>query len=264
MSIQAPISSSAPAPEVPALPVDRRRVLWEVLIVFGGTILICATLYQLQGAIPLVKRYIHEMHWVAFVYIPTFLLRRRDEDFQDYGLTVNPIGRGLLTFLIVSLIIFPLFTLGFYFYYRMACAAAISGTPLPAQISSLCRRFVGSWRNVRFRLPPKFGEKALVQLIVTGFSEEYFFRGYVQSRLNVVWPPNPNIYRHPVGRSTLVTSFLFAIGHPLVDLNPLRLAVFFPSLAFCWIRQATGSIMASVFFHASCNLISDVLHHLFF
>ncbi len=44
----------------------------------------------------------------------------------------------------------------------------------------------------------------------------------------------------------------------------LRLAVFFPSLAFGWLRSATGSIVAPVFFHASCNLISKFMHDSFF
>ncbi len=264
MDTPAPTSSADPAPESSSPPASRRRVLWEVLIIFGGTTLLCSVLWQLRRVIPFIQRHIHELIWVAFVYIPTFLLRKRKEDFRDYGLTIHPIGRNLMVFLVVSLIVFPLFTVGFYVYYQMVCAAAIAGTPLPAQIRSLCRRYVGSWRNVHVRLPPRFAEMSLVQLIVVALPEEYFFRGYIQSQLNKVWPPAPDIYRHPIGRSLLATSVLFALGHLLVDGNPLRLAVFFPSLAFGWMRQATGSVLASILFHACCNLISDVLHRLFF
>ena len=62
----------------------------------------------------------------------------------------------------------------------------------------------------------------------------------------------------------LVASVLFALGHLLVDFNGLRLAVFFPALVFGWMRQYSGSILASVLFHASSNLVSELLHDSFF
>jgi membrane protease YdiL (CAAX protease family) len=57
---------------------------------------------------------------------------------------------------------------------------------------------------------------------------------------------------------------LFALGHVLVDFNPQRLAVFFPALAFGWMRARTGSLAAGAVFHALCNLLADVLHASFF
>ena len=67
-----------------------------------------------------------------------------------------------------------------------------------------------------------------------------------------------------IGPALILTSLLFALGHFLVDFNGLRLAVFFPALVFGWLRQSSGSILASILFHASSNLVSDVLHTLFF
>ncbi len=38
-----------------------------------------------------------------------------------------------------------------------------------------------------------------------------------------------------------------------------RLAVFFPSLLFGWLRSRTGGIGASTVFHALCNTWSELL-----
>jgi membrane protease YdiL (CAAX protease family) len=40
--------------------------------------------------------------------------------------------------------------------------------------------------------------------------------------------------------------------------------VFFPGLAFGWMRARTGSLAAGTAFHASCNLLSEILHASFF
>ena len=58
--------------------------------------------------------------------------------------------------------------------------------------------------------------------------------------------------------SLLLTSALFAIGHYVTIPSVQRLAVFFPSLLFGWMRRATGGILAPVIFHAACNLIVEI------
>jgi membrane protease YdiL (CAAX protease family) len=57
----------------------------------------------------------------------------------------------------------------------------------------------------------------------------------------------------------LLTSAIFAVGHLFTDLNPTRLAVFFPALVFGFLRARTRGIGASVVFHASCNLFAAYL-----
>lgn len=89
--------------------------------------------------------------------------------------------------------------------------------------------------------------------------EEVFYRGYLQSALDRVWPPNVNVLGAKVGLGLLVASVIFAIGHLLTTPNPSRLAVFFPSLLFGWLRARTGGVGASVLFHAMCNLFSAYL-----
>jgi membrane protease YdiL (CAAX protease family) len=160
-------------------------------------------------------------------------------------------------------VVFPLFTLGFYIYYRQVCGAAARGLALPGQIRRYCQRFVGSWTDARLRVSGSLGMKVLTQALVVALPEEYFFRGYVQSRLEQVWPSRRRLLGARVGLPLLLASTLFALGHLLVDFNGLRLAVFFPGLLFGWMRELTGSILAPVLFHASSNLISEVLHDAF-
>jgi hypothetical protein len=244
-------------------PGARRRALGEALGLFGVATLVCAVLWQVRRVVPFIHRNLHALIAAVFLYLPTGLLVRRREDFVAYGLTTRPLGRGLVVFLVGAVVVFPLFAVGMYAYYLLACGAAVRAI-VPLQIRSLCQRFVGDFMRARVRLPRDFGQMALAQLLVVALPEEYFFRGYLQTRLEVYWPARRRLAGAPVGLSVVVASALFALGHLLVDWNGLRLAVFFPALVFGWMRQATGSILAGVLFHAASNLVSEVLHGIFF
>ncbi len=92
-----------------------------------------------------------------------------------------------------------------------------------------CGRWAG-WGSVSFRLPPggwsALGLLAITQVVVVALPEEVFFRGYLYSRLEQRWPSTRRFLGAPVGRTLLVTSALFALGHVLVDFNVQRSAVF--------------------------------------
>jgi membrane protease YdiL (CAAX protease family) len=88
------------------------------------------------------------------------------------------------------------------------------------------------------------------QLLLVAFPEEIFYRGYVQ----------PTLAEALGGRGgrglavvLVVTSALFALGHVAVFWHWTRLMVFFPSLAFGWLRARTGGVLAPAVFHAACN-----------
>ncbi|MBL9020633.1 MAG: CPBP family intramembrane metalloprotease [Myxococcales bacterium] len=102
-------------------------------------------------------------------------------------------------------------------------------------------------------------DQAMGQLVVIALPEEAFFRGYVQTRLDEVFPKTVRVFGFPVGASIVVTSALFAIGHVLTIPSPERLAVFFPSLLFGSLRSRTKGIGASVVLHALFNLLSGAL-----
>jgi membrane protease YdiL (CAAX protease family) len=97
------------------------------------------------------------------------------------------------------------------------------------------------------------------QLIIIAVPEEAFYRGYLQTRLDDVWAPRVRVLGANVGPSLLVASAVFALGHLATKPDPGRLAVFFPSLVFGWLRARTRGVGASIAFHAACNLFSEML-----
>jgi uncharacterized protein len=93
--------------------------------------------------------------------------------------------------------------------------------------------------------------------------EETFYRGYLQPRLETKWPPKTRWLGVTIGRAAIIASALFALGHFLGEWNPLRLGPFLPGLVFAWQRNATGSIIGSITFHASCNILGELLFSLY-
>lgn len=100
----------------------------------------------------------------------------------------------------------------------------------------------------------------LTQLFFIALPEEYFYRGYLQTRLkqalgeryNERWMGKPMT-------AIVLTSLLFGLGHLLVpvagSLWLSRMSVFFPSLLFGWLRERTGTIVTPMVYHAGCNLM---------
>ena len=100
----------------------------------------------------------------------------------------------------------------------------------------------------------------LVQFLLVALPEEVFYRGYLQTRLDQIFPSTRRILGVEVSvMSLVVTSGLFALGHFVTVPSIQRLAVFFPSLLFGWMRKATGTVTAPLIFHAICNLFVEVV-----
>jgi len=137
-----------------------------------------------------------------------------------------------------ALLIFPCFWFGFRIWWKV-------GAFHPAPLASI------------------FSE-ALGQLLVIALPEEAFYRGYLQTSLERDLGKTISIFGTKVGWGLVLTSAIFAVGHLLTELNPARLAVFFPSLVFGFLRARSGGIGASILFHATCNLFSAYLLHSYF
>ena len=123
--------------------------------------------------------------------------------------------------------------------------------------------FVRFW-HVRhaFSLDVKAGELASLaagQILVIALPEEAFYRGYVQSRLDAALPWRVRFLGAEIGPAIVLTSLIFALGHLATIHRPARLAVFFPSLLFGFLRARTGGIGTGVLFHAMCNVYSELL-----
>ncbi len=229
-----------PAPSPAAAPRRQpRQVVTEALLAFVGVTVAVSGLYRLRS-VGFVDRNLAVVAAVLFLYVPAMLLWRQRLDLEQYGLRLVPLRRGLLVWLVTAAVVLPLFAVGYYLYMRKLCP-------------HLPRRLV--WcpppLPVTLRWPPQPLLTVISQLIVVALPEEFFFRGFIQGRLREVFS----------GRTALLgTAALFALGHFLVTFEPAALAVFFPGLLFGLMRAATGSILAGTLFHASCNLLIDVLH----
>jgi membrane protease YdiL (CAAX protease family) len=137
------------------------------------------------------------------------------------------------------------------------------GWALAASVVTFVPYFFG-WRSL-FHPPHAFVfpgarfvvETAATQLVGVALPEEAFYRGYLQSRFTRVFAVAGS--RQATWAAVVVTSVIFALGHVATLPYPARLAVFFPSLLFGWLRGRTGGIGASTVFHALCNTWSELL-----
>lgn len=108
---------------------------------------------------------------------------------------------------------------------------------------------------------------AITQLFFIALPEEYFYRGYLLTRLGQALRGRAGAEdsRRVLGVTpeNLLTSILFGIGHLLIPVGGVLLAsrfsVFFPSLLFGWLREKTGGITAPVVYHAGCNMMVLVM-----
>jgi hypothetical protein len=233
-----------------------RRPLREALFVFGLSVVGNAAAKLLGIAIPFVGTIVHALVAAVFIYLPVAVAARRKEDLVAYGFTLHPLGRSAAYAGGAVAVAFPLFLAGYVAFQGVACALA-----LPA---ATCARFVG-WAGLAHpHLPDGFVEAALTQVIVIAIPEELFFRGYLLKRLEEAFPPRRRLLGGGIGVALVVSATLFGLSHVVYDLNPLRMATFFPGLLFGWLRSATGSIAAGAAVHAASNLYIAVLHRTFF
>lgn len=215
-------------------PPAAKWLIAEVHIAYLVSVLVTVGLYQLSRVNPFFSQYLHTLVGVMFVAIPMAILLPRRESFDDYGLPPQPLIREVLFALLVAAIIYPPFWLGFRIWW-------------------------GWEREFSLVIPEGFWNAALANLVVVALPEELFYRGYLMGRLDHLLKGRLRILGTPVGWSLLITAALFALGHWVVTFDPQRLAVFFPALAFGWMRIRRKSIVAAVVFHALCNIFMDFL-----
>lgn len=236
------------------------------LLIYLLVVALCVICARLGAVVPLVRDNLQLLVALLFLFVPTEWLARRGESFVPYGLSWRPWRPALGWFVLASLVVFPAFAAGLLLYYRLICAPLPLrwGRALPAVYRRLCPRFVGAWARARW--PPWWAPARLLleQLVVVALPEEYFFRGFVQTGLDRRWPARWRPGGGAVGGALLLNALLFALAHVAVDLDPVRLAVFFPALAFGWLRSVSGTIGASTLFHAACNVVSATLHRALF
>ena len=238
-------SADEPPRWLPRTAVAEVLTLWSVCFV---GIVLCYV-------IPFTHPYASLVATAGFLYLPLYAMRSRREDYRDYGVTLRAWRQDLKLFAILFGLILPLFTLGY-----LGFSEAL--TQLPAWISKLLAPYVTHW-EFHPKLPAKFGEWLVVQLFVIALPEEFFYRGYMQTRLRDAWPQGRVFLGARLGKAFWLTAVLFALGH-LAIFEVWRLGVFFPALLFGWLRERTGTVLGSALLHAGCNLLVLMLEATFY
>ncbi len=103
----------------------------------------------------------------------------------------------------------------------------------------------------------------LFHVLLVAIPEEYFYRGYLQHRLQRAFGRRLVLWGGDIGPAVWVTSAVFAVGHFLTIPSAFRLAVFFPSLLFGWLRDKTGTLWVPVVFHVLSNLVLEMLNRMY-
>lgn len=199
---------------------------------------------------------------IVFLYMTVLIAGRRREDLQAFGFRSAPRLKGVMIAMGYIAIVFPIFTFGFVLFYDFACAKGSFLSPLAPP--GACFGF-GGWASAQW---PSLGldtlELLFVQVVVIALPEELFFRGLIHELCERALPPKRRVLGGGIGLALVLSSALFALGHLAVTFDARRLAVFFPGLAFGWMRSATGSILAGTIAHAASNLFIHILQKIFF
>lgn len=166
-----------------------------------------------------------------------FIYYKRKIDFLDHSW--QQFRSGLVQFLIWTLILFPSYFLLAHLWMRYVIG-------------------MGGFQAAPLSL---FVQHLVYQLLVVSLPEEFYFRGYLQSRLNQLWIPRWRILGVPLGWSWIVTALLFAFAHSVIQLQWWHFSIFFPALVFGYLREKTGSITASILFHTFSNCFMQWFTH---
>jgi hypothetical protein len=205
----------------------------EVALVFIAQIVVVVGLVWLDKFFSL-RGNLHALVGLVFLILPIFVLDRRGRPYSRYGVAL---GKPLGDFAFVLL------------------AMAVAFPPIVFFAPSFWGIGGSAWR---FAWPAGYPAVALTHLIVVALPEEFFYRAYLMGRLDDIFHGRIRLLGAEVGWSLPVQAALFAIGHYVVDLNPNRLGVFFPALAFGWLRAKRGTIVSPVLFHAASNIFMEI------
>jgi uncharacterized protein len=242
-----------------------RKAGRDALYTYAIVAVLVALLVRINVTLPAVGHLGSALVSVLFLYVPMIVLGRRKEDLYDYGFHAGPVKRGLVTAGVAMLVVFPLFVVGYFLFYEIACHSALLKHLVPrgmcAQYGGLDALHAPAWSwslDTEQKNVMSLGF-VIVQMAVVALPEELFFRGFLLGLLEKRFPPKRRILGGGVGLALVLSSLAFAIIHIPKEGDPRNLATFFPGLVFGWMRSATGSIMASTITHGASNILVRAL-----
>jgi len=164
---------------------------------------------------------------IGFLYLPLHAVSYRREDWPEYGLSMRQLGKDVKLFALVSAIVFPLFIAGYFAFTWL-------WPQLPAEWMRVLTPYTAAPR-FEFRLPDRFTEWAIDDLFVVALPEEFFYRGYVQSRLRDAWHRGQLFHGASLVPAFWITVVLFAAG-TLTNFGCCGLRGAIPRLIFGGVR----------------------------
>jgi membrane protease YdiL (CAAX protease family) len=224
------------------------------------------TLMLVRGAVGLHQAGVHEVVLAVvpllFMYSPVWLLQWRGVDSWSYPLAVPAFsdvrgwleparwGLGLAAGIGVP------FVIGYHYWQTVGVPAteAALGLRLFPTTPALIWAWPSLWHFVKL---------VGYHFFFVAIPEEFFYRGYMQTRLDEAFGTRWRVLGTYVGPALPITCVLFAFGHSLVILQWWHVFIVFPSLAFGWLRARTGGVLAGAWFHAACNIGVAVLDMLY-
>jgi membrane protease YdiL (CAAX protease family) len=211
------------------------HTLFEIILVYFAAIALFRFLRQ--GAISLNSQFLHiVLYYGTFVYLPVFVVLITRKDYHILSLGPMRKGREIKLLAVSSLMVFVLVTTAYFlsdFWWTRLAQYDLRAHKLPAVI--------------------------LHQIVVVAFSEEFFFRGYLQTRIEGRSLNYLSFSQVVKIKSVYLSAVLFALFHYLVGFSHDAFFVFLPGLLFAFLRVMSGGIFVPVLIHALCNILSILL-----
>lgn len=176
--------------------------------------------------------------WLGFptlwFLVPFAIVTLRGESYEHYGLTWGAPGSPAFHLATCGLI-FGGYALLHYGFARLVLGQHFVPTP-----------------------NPEFLQAAFAQIVVIGLSEEFFFRGFLQTRLDALYGRPFRFLATPWGRGLVYAALLFGLCHIVTgDLGRMRVAFF--GLFAGWLRERTGGVLVPAVYHGVANLLYDFM-----
>ncbi len=231
------MTEQTPGKAVSAIEGPRRRqVMLEVGGLYLATLLAVRALVSIQATAGLPDWVLLGIP-VLFIYVPILWLERKHLEPAEFGLALEGLWPALKLNALLAFTILGPFVLANHVYQGLLFG-----------------------RHPQWLLPERFWTEVVAyHILVVALPEEFFYRGYMQSRLNQVFDRRWRFLGVPFGWSLFITAVLFAAGHSLVVVRWWHFSIFFPALVFGWVREKTGNVLASALFHGLCNIVMVTL-----
>lgn len=167
---------------------------------------------------------------VLWFLVPFAVIALTGRPYERYGLTLRRPG-PLRLHLVTVPVIFGGYALLYYTFARLVVGLHFQPT-----------------------LPADFLDLIVTQFLVVGLSEEFFFRGYLQTQLNQCFARRWQFLGARFGWGLILAALLFGLCHVVTgDIARMQVALF--GLFVGWLRERTETIAVPAAYHGFANVL---------